>query len=151
MNRRDRATATRLKVWPLLEAGLYPIPVDPESRRPLVPWGELDRLGYRPGVGEGLEGTLGAGPPDRWVPLIFEWWDRWPSAGAAILTGRSPRLKEWAYAGFAFDFLGVIVSHLLVGDAVHVLFLFVFFLVHMTSYLLWYKTAATRLLGSIAR
>jgi hypothetical protein len=89
VNRHDRATATRLKVWPLLEAGLYPIPVHPESRRPLVPWGELDRLGYRPGVGEALEGTLSAGSPNRWVPLIFEWWDRWPSAGAAILTGRS--------------------------------------------------------------
>jgi len=26
--------------------------------------------------------------------------------GIAILTGRLPRMKEWAYAGFAFDFLG---------------------------------------------
>ena len=26
--------------------------------------------------------------------------------GAAILYGKFPRLKEWAYAGFAFDYLG---------------------------------------------
>lgn len=71
--------------------------------------------------------------------------------GIAILTGRSPRLKEWAYAGFAFDFLGATASHLLAGDAAHAPFPFVFFLVHMTSYLLWYKTAATPLPGSIAR
>jgi Bifunctional DNA primase/polymerase, N-terminal len=89
VTRSDRATAIRLRVWPLLSAGLYPIPVHPTSRRPLVAWGELDQLSYRPGVGEGLTGTLGGGPPDHWVPLVFEWWDRWPAAGAAILTGRS--------------------------------------------------------------
>ncbi len=65
--------------------------------------------------------------------------------GVAILTGRFPKLKEWAYAGFAFDFLGATASHLLAGDVAHAPFPFVFFLVHMTSYALWYKTAATRL------
>ena len=29
---------------------------------------------------------------------------------------RLPRLKEWAYAGFAFDFLGAAASHVLNGD-----------------------------------
>lgn len=70
--------------------------------------------------------------------------------GIAILTGRSPRLKEWAYAGFALNFLGATASHLLAGDAAHAPFPLVFFLVHMTSYLLWYKTAATPLPASIA-
>jgi hypothetical protein len=84
VNRRDRAAAQRLKVWPLLAAGLYPIPVDPASRRPLVAWGELDRLGYRPGVGESIGGTYG-----RWTPLVFEWWDEHPTAGTAVLTGLS--------------------------------------------------------------
>lgn len=65
--------------------------------------------------------------------------------GIAILTGRYPKLKEWAYAGFAFDFLGATASHLLAGDAAHAPFPFAFFIAHMTSYLLWYKTAATRL------
>lgn len=65
--------------------------------------------------------------------------------GVAILTGRSPRLKEWAYAGFAFDFLGATASHVLAGDAVHAPAPFVFFLLLMTSYWLWHRTAATRL------
>jgi hypothetical protein len=65
--------------------------------------------------------------------------------GVAILTGRVPRLKEWAYAGFAFDFLGATASHLLAGDAAHAPAPFAFFLVLMTSYALWYRTAATRL------
>jgi len=68
--------------------------------------------------------------------------------GIAILTGRSPRLKEWAYAGFAFDFLGAAASHLLAGDAAHAPFPLAFFVVHMSSYLLWYRTAATRLPGT---
>jgi hypothetical protein len=38
-------------------------------------------------------------------------------AGAlAILAPRLPILKEWAYAGMAFDVVGAIVSHLSVGD-----------------------------------
>jgi hypothetical protein len=90
----QRAAGTRASVWPLLRAGLYPIPVHPETRKPYkgFPWGELDRLGYRPGVGEAITGTLDGGPPDPWVAMAFEWWDRWPLAGAAILTGRSKLL-----------------------------------------------------------
>jgi hypothetical protein len=79
MSRRDQAIAQRLKVWPLLDLGLYPIPVHPSTRRPLVAWGEIDRLGYRPGLGERL----------GYNALVFEWWDRWPAAGAAVLTGLS--------------------------------------------------------------
>lgn len=38
-------------------------------------------------------------------------------AGAlVILAPRLPVLKEWAYAGMAFDVVGAIVSHLSVGD-----------------------------------
>lgn len=36
---------------------------------------------------------------------------------AALLAPRLPRLKEWAYAGFAFDSAGALYSHLYVGDA----------------------------------
>lgn len=35
---------------------------------------------------------------------------------AALLYGRFPRLTEWAYAGFAFTFLGAAWSHHSVGD-----------------------------------
>ena len=65
--------------------------------------------------------------------------------GIAILTGKLPRMKEWAYAGFAFDFLGATASHIITGDVAYALFPFVFFLVLLVSYTLWHKTAATPL------
>ncbi len=34
----------------------------------------------------------------------------------AILVPGFPRLKEWAYAGLAFDLIGAFYSHLSVGD-----------------------------------
>lgn len=33
-----------------------------------------------------------------------------------LLVPRFPRLKEWAYAGFAFDSVGALYSHIYVGD-----------------------------------
>jgi len=57
--------------------------------------------------------------------------------GIAILTGKSPRMKEWAYAGFAFDFLGAIASHMITGDMAYAIFPFAFFLLLVVSYLLW--------------
>ena len=33
-----------------------------------------------------------------------------------LIVQRWPRLKEWVYAGFTFDFGGAIVSHTAVGD-----------------------------------
>lgn len=35
----------------------------------------------------------------------------------AILFSRFPRLREWAYAGLAFDLIGALYSHLSVGDS----------------------------------
>jgi uncharacterized membrane protein YphA (DoxX/SURF4 family) len=41
----------------------------------------------------------------------------WKLLGAAaIVAPRLPRLKEWAYAGMAFDLTGAAVSHAAVGD-----------------------------------
>jgi hypothetical protein len=65
--------------------------------------------------------------------------------GIAILTGKLPRMKEWAYAGFTFDFLGATASHVLAGDAAHALFPLLFFLFLVISYFLWHKTSATPL------
>jgi hypothetical protein len=53
---------------------------------------------------------------------------------AAILANRSRTLKEWAYAGFAFDLLGATASHLLAGDAAHAPLPFVLFLILMAAY-----------------
>ena len=36
--------------------------------------------------------------------------------GIAIVAPRLPRLKEWAYAGIAFDLAGAAISHVAVGD-----------------------------------
>jgi hypothetical protein len=35
----------------------------------------------------------------------------------ALLAPGYPLLKEWAYAGFAFDLLGALASHAFIGDA----------------------------------
>jgi heme A synthase len=37
-------------------------------------------------------------------------------AGIALLVPRRPLLKEWAYAGLFFTYIGAMVSHLAVGD-----------------------------------
>ncbi|MDP9053773.1 MAG: DoxX family protein [Acidobacteriota bacterium] len=63
----------------------------------------------------------------------------------AILYQRFPTLKEWAYAGFTFDFLGATASHLLAGDAAHAPIPFVFFALLMVSYFLWKKTTKPEL------
>ena len=65
--------------------------------------------------------------------------------GIAILTGKLPRMKEWAYAGFAFDFLGATAAHVITGDRMYALFPFSFFVILVIAYMLWHKTAATSL------
>ncbi|GAB0157935.1 DoxX family protein [Chryseobacterium sp. Alg-005] len=35
----------------------------------------------------------------------------------AVLIPKTPLLKEWAYAGFAFVMSGALISHLIVGDS----------------------------------
>ena len=41
--------------------------------------------------------------------------------GVALLVPRSPRLKEWAYAGAVFTYTGAAASHLAVGDGAETL------------------------------
>jgi uncharacterized membrane protein YphA (DoxX/SURF4 family) len=56
----------------------------------------------------------------------------------AILSGLSPTLKEWAYAGFTFDVAGAFVSHLSAGDSPIIALVPVGFLVlQLVSYFLW--------------
>jgi uncharacterized membrane protein YphA (DoxX/SURF4 family) len=45
----------------------------------------------------------------------------WILGAIAIVSGRSPKLKEWAYAGFSFVLLGASASHLFSGNFVHAL------------------------------
>lgn len=65
--------------------------------------------------------------------------------GIAILTGALPRMKEWAYARFVFDWLGAAASHIYSGDAAHSIFPLVLVPLLLVTYVLWYRTAATPL------
>lgn len=55
----------------------------------------------------------------------------------AIGFGKLPRLKEWAYAGYACLLLGATSSHLLASDTAHAPYPFVAFVLVMVSYVLW--------------
>jgi hypothetical protein len=58
----------------------------------------------------------------------------------AIVSGFSPRLKEWAYAGFAINLLGATASHVFAGDgAAEILLPLGMLLPTLLSYWLWHK------------
>jgi len=61
---------------------------------------------------------------------------------AAIVTGLSPTLKEWAYAGFTLDVCGAFASHVSVGDSPGIALVpAAFFVVQLASYLAWKQLA----------
>ena len=61
---------------------------------------------------------------------------------AAILYGRFPLLKEWAYVGFTFDVIGAFCSHVGAGDPIYIAFVpLVFLALQLISYLLWKRLA----------
>ncbi len=60
-----------------------------------------------------LEGMSHLGYPAYFAAIL----GAWKLAGAvAVLAPRFPRLKEWAYAGMAFDLTGAAISHASSGD-----------------------------------
>jgi hypothetical protein len=60
-----------------------------------------------------VKGMVALGYPVYFVSLLGVWK---VLGGIAILAPRLPRLKEWAYAGIAFDLTGAAFSHVAVGD-----------------------------------
>ncbi len=61
---------------------------------------------------------------------------------AAIVTGVSPTLKEWAYAGFTIDVISAFASHLSAGDSLRIALIpAAFFVVQLASYLVWKRLA----------
>lgn len=60
-----------------------------------------------------LRGMAELGYPAYFVTILGAWK---VLGGLAILAPRLPRLKEWAYAGIAFDLTGAAFSHAAVGD-----------------------------------
>ena len=58
-------------------------------------------------------------------------------AAVAILIPRYPRLKEWAYAGLVFQFIGAITSQIIVGASASMLIApFIFLCLVIASWLL---------------
>lgn len=63
---------------------------------------------------------------------------------AAVVTGLSPRLKEWAYAGFTINMVGALASHALHGDALgHTLSPLIPLALVICSYAYWKKEVAS--------
>lgn len=60
-----------------------------------------------------MEGMTHLGYPAYFVAILGVWK---VLGGLAVLAPRLPRLKEWAYAGMAFDLTGAAASHAAVGD-----------------------------------
>ena len=60
-----------------------------------------------------MEGMTHLGYPAYFVIILGAWK---VLGGLAVLAPRSPRLKEWAYAGMLFDLTGAAASHAAVGD-----------------------------------
>jgi hypothetical protein len=72
-------------------------------------------VAYLAGGEEQLRGMAELGYPAYFVTILGVW----KVLGAlAIVTPRFPRLREWAYAGIAFDLIGAAASHAAVGHAV---------------------------------
>jgi len=69
-------------------------------------WGAL-RLEPFIGIAEHL------GYPSYFMTILGIWYFL---AGLALLAPRTPRLKEWAYAGLVFNYTGAAASHLATGD-----------------------------------
>jgi uncharacterized membrane protein YphA (DoxX/SURF4 family) len=62
-----------------------------------------------------LRGMADLGYPAYFVTILGIWK---VLGGLALLVPRLPLLKEWAYAGIAFDLTGAAFSHAAVGDPV---------------------------------
>jgi uncharacterized membrane protein YphA (DoxX/SURF4 family) len=67
---------------------------------------------YVAGAETPLRGMAELGYPSSFVTLLGFWK---LAGGLAIVAPRLPRLKEWAYAGIAFDLTGAAFSHLAMG------------------------------------
>jgi uncharacterized membrane protein YphA (DoxX/SURF4 family) len=59
--------------------------------------------------------------------------------GIALVTPRFKRLKEWAYAGFSFDFIGAIWSHFYVQGFGEYTLILVPFSILMISYVSFHR------------
>jgi len=91
-----------------------------------------------------VRGMAALGYPLYFVTLLGIWK---VLGGLAILAPRLPRLKEWAYAGIAFDLTGAAFSHAAVGEpAAKVIVPLVLLGIAAAS---WALRPASRILGAV--
>ncbi len=57
----------------------------------------------------------------------------------ALVAPGFPRLKEWAYAGFAFNFIGAFFSWANVGNTTNLIFPVIALILLLLCYFLWKK------------
>jgi uncharacterized membrane protein YphA (DoxX/SURF4 family) len=72
-------------------------------------------VAYLMRVPDAAQGMATLGYPGYMLTILGVWK---LLGGLAILAPGLPRLKEWAYAGIAFDLTGASASHFASGDAV---------------------------------
>ena len=64
---------------------------------------------------------------------------------ALVIPQVPPRIKEWAYAGFAFDFIFASMSHLAIdGFGFNAIFPWIFFAILAVSYVSYHKIRAAK-------
>jgi uncharacterized membrane protein YphA (DoxX/SURF4 family) len=91
-----------------------------------------------------VEGMLHLGYPLYFTRILGFWK---VLGGIVILAPRSPRLKEWAYAGIIFDLTGALASHVSSGDDVgHILWPALFALITAVS---WALRPPSRIVGEL--
>jgi len=67
----------------------------------------------------------------------------------AIIQTKYQTIKEWAYAGFAFNFIGAFASRALAGDsAAIIIFPLIGLVIMLMPYFLWKKYEAIKLYSS---
>lgn len=68
---------------------------------------------YLSGAKEVVEGMAKIGYPAYFIHIL----GTAKLLGAiALLTPKFPKLKEWAYAGFAFNLIGALWTHIVIGE-----------------------------------
>lgn len=93
---------------------------------------------FTPGTPDMISGMAKLGYPLYLMKILG--FAKLSGALTLLLGNKFKTLKEWAYAGFTFDFLGALASHLFVGDNANAPAPVVFLVLLAISYKLWKKT-----------
>lgn len=96
------------------------------------------------------EGMRGLGYPSYFSALLMVF--KVLGTLALIIPVVSPRIKEWAYAGFGIDFIGASASIWIVGGfSLSVLFPLVFLVLLVLSYVSYHKILSAKNTSPVAQ